>query len=83
MQVEKHTLSHDLPEHKHTIRHLKMNDRHFVKQFDEYHDVNKQIHHIEEQNEAVSDEYLESLKKQRVVLKDQLFAQITETEKAL
>ncbi|GAA6183123.1 MULTISPECIES: YdcH family protein [Alteromonadaceae] len=83
MQIEKHTLTNDFPEHHHTIRHLKMNDRHFAKQFDQYHDVNKEIHHIEEQNEAVSDDYLESLKKQRVVLKDQLFAQITETEKAL
>ncbi|MFA3791090.1 YdcH family protein [Aliiglaciecola sp. SL4] len=83
MQLEKHTLNNDFPEHKHTIRHLKMNDSHFAKQFDQYHDVNKEIHHIEEQNEAVSDDYLETLKKQRVILKDELFAQINATEKAL
>lgn len=83
MQVEKHTLIHDFPEHQHTIRHLKMNDNHFAKQFDQYHDLNKEVHHIEEQSEPVSDDYLETLKKQRLVLKDQLFAQITKTEKAL
>jgi uncharacterized protein YdcH (DUF465 family) len=38
MQLDKHTLVNDFPEHHHTIRHLKMNDNHFAKLFDEYHE---------------------------------------------
>lgn len=83
MQLEKHTLLNDFPEHHHTIRHLKMNDNHFARLFDQYHEVDSEVHHIEEANEPVSDEYLDSLKIRRVHLKDQLFTLIQKTEIAL
>lgn len=83
MNIEKHTLVNDFPEHQHTIRHLKMNDNHFAKLFDEYHETSSEIHHIEENNGGVADEYLDSLKKRRVHLKDQLFKYVVDTEKAL
>ncbi len=83
MNIEKHTLLNDFPEHHHTIRHLKMNDNHFSKLFTEYHEVENEVHHIEEGNEPVSDEYLESLKLKRVQLKDQLYSLIKKTENAL
>ena len=80
MQLDKHTLLNDFPEHHHTIRHLKMNDSHFAKLFAEYHQVGSEVHHIEEANEGVSDDYLESLKMRRVHLKDQLFSLIQKSE---
>lgn len=83
MNIEKHTLLHDFPEHHHTIRHLKMNDNHFARLFEQYHEVESEVHQIEESNSAVSDEYLESLKRQRVVLKDKLYALIQKTELSL
>lgn len=83
MNLEKHTLLNDFPEHHHTIRHLKMNDNHFAKLFEQYHEVESEVHQIEESNSAVSDEYLESLKRQRVVLKDKLYALIQKTELSL
>ncbi|GAA0854065.1 YdcH family protein [Aliiglaciecola litoralis] len=83
MQLEKHTLINDFPEHHHTIRHLKMNDMHFAKLFENYHQIESAVHHIEEGNEAVSDEHLESLKKSRFGLKDQLYALIVKAENAL
>jgi uncharacterized protein YdcH (DUF465 family) len=83
MNLEKHTLVNDFPEHQHTIRHLKMNDNHFAKMFAEYHELANEIHHIEEQNQPVADEYLDSLKIRRVHLKDQLFNMVIKTEKAL
>lgn len=83
MQLEKHTLVNDFPEHQHTIRHLKMNDNHFAKLFNEYHELESEVHHIEKNNEPVADDYLESLKKRRVHLKDQLFTIVIKTEKAL
>lgn len=83
MNLEKHTLVNDFPQHHHTIRHLKMNDNHFAKLFGEYHQVDNEVHHIEEGNEPVSDEYLETIKRRRFYLKDQLFSMIQKTEKAL
>jgi uncharacterized protein YdcH (DUF465 family) len=83
MQLDKHTLVNDFPEHQHTIRHLKMNDRHFSKLSDEYHKIDRKVHHIEEGNEPVSDEYLDALKVRRVHLKDELFNLIQKTEMAL
>jgi uncharacterized protein YdcH (DUF465 family) len=83
MPLEKHTLLEDFPEHHHTIRHLKMNDKHFTKLFDEYHQVDTEVREIEEKNSPVADDYLETLKLQRLHLKDQLFRMITETENAI
>jgi uncharacterized protein YdcH (DUF465 family) len=83
MQLEKHTLVNDFPEHQHTIRHLKMNDNHFAKLFDEYHELASEVHSIEENGQPVADEYLESLKVRRVHLKDELFNLVIKTENAL
>lgn len=83
MQIEKHTLLNDFPEHHHTIRHLKMNDTHFAKLFEQYHELDSEVHGIEEGPQGVSDEYLEGLKKRRLQLKDELYQLIQSTEKAL
>ena len=83
MQIDKHTLVNDFPKHQHTIRHLKMNDNHFAKLFDAYHELDSEVHHIEENNEPVADDYLDSLKTRRVHLKDQLFNLVIKAEKAL
>lgn len=83
MNIEKHTLLNDFPEHHHTIRHLKMNDNHFAKLFDEYHEIDNEVHTLEEKNQPVADEYLESLKMRRVHLKDQLFSLLVQKEKAI
>jgi uncharacterized protein YdcH (DUF465 family) len=83
MPIEKHTLVNDFPEHQHTIRHLKMHDNHFAKLFDEYHELESEVHHIEKNSEPVADEYLESLKIRRVHLKDKLFNLVIKTESAL
>jgi uncharacterized protein YdcH (DUF465 family) len=83
MHLEKHTLLNDLPEHHHTIRHLKMHDNHFIKLFNQYHELDSKIHQIEEADGPVSDEYLESLKYKRVHLKDELFSMILATERAI
>lgn len=83
MHIEKHSLVKDLPEHKHTIRHLKMHNTHFAKLFDSYDDLEKEVHEIEQNNSRVGDDYIESLKKRRVHLKDELFEIIQKTEQAL
>ncbi len=78
MLTEKHDLVHELPEHRDTIRRLKMNDQHFSRLFDEYHEVDHEVHRIETGVENTSDEYLDERKKQRLHLKDELYSMIKE-----
>lgn len=73
MQIENHSLANEFPEHKERIHDLKMSDMHFLRLFNEYHDVDKEVHHFESGAEATSDEHLETLKVKRLHLKDQLF----------
>lgn len=76
MLNEKHDLIHELPEHRETIHNLKMTDSHFAKLFDEYHEVDHEVHRIETNIETTSDDYLEEKKKQRLHLKDELLQMI-------
>jgi len=76
MLNEKHDLIHELPEHRETIHNLKMTDSHFAKLFDEYHEVDHEVHRIETNIETTSDDYLEEKKKQRLHLKDELLKMI-------
>ncbi|CAM4146948.1 YdcH family protein [Pseudoalteromonas byunsanensis] len=73
MNIERHSLAKELPEFKDKIHELKMKDRHFARLFDDYHNVDHEVIRIEEGLENTSDEYLESLKKRRLYLKDQLY----------
>jgi len=76
MPIEKHDLIHELPEYRERIHELKMNDRHFAKIFDEYHEIDHEIHRIEEGIETPSDDYVEELKKKRLHMKDELFSML-------
>ena len=76
MLNEKHDLIHELPEHRETIHNLKITDNHFAKLFDEYHEVDHEVHRIETNVETTSDEYLEEKKKRRLHLKDELLKMI-------
>mgnify|MGYP001828552219 FL=1 len=76
MLGEKHDLIHELPEYRERIHELKVSDENFRKMFDEYHELDHQIIRMEEGIETPSDDVLEELKKQRLFLKDQLFAMI-------
>ena len=76
MIIDRHSLAKELPEYKEQIHNLKMTDRHFSKLADQYHDLDNGIIRIEEGVENASDDYVESLKKQRLSLKDQLFTML-------
>lgn len=78
--IENHNLHHEFPEHKERIHDLKMNDRHFARLFDEYHDMDREVRKIEDGAEAASDQRLEGLKLKRLHLKDELFAMLEAAE---
>lgn len=76
MIIDRHSLAKELPEYKEQIHQLKMENRHFAKLADEYHDLDNEIIRIEEGVENTADEYVDGLKKKRLHLKDQLFAML-------
>ena len=76
MLHEKHDLVHEFPEHKDRIHELKMSDEKFADMFDRYHELDHEIHRIETGVENSSDEYIEQQKKERLLLKDQLYDMI-------
>ncbi len=80
MLNEKHDLIHELPEHRDMIHQLKTSDAHFAKLFEEYHEIDHEVHRIETGIENTSDDYLEERKKKRLFLKDELFRMIKEAE---
>ena len=80
MTLEKHDLHHEFPEFTDEIHHLKMNDNHFARLFAEYHDIDQEVHRIEQGVENASDEYLEGKKKERLNLKDNLFIMLKKAQ---
>lgn len=76
MPLVKHDLLHELPEYKDKIHDLKMNDRHFSRLFDKYHEVDHEVHRFESGAENCSDAHLEDRKKERLNLKDKLLGML-------
>ena len=76
MSVEKHDLLHELPEHKDRIHQLKLENKHFSRLFEQYHDTDHEVRRIETGVENTSDDYLEERKKVRLQLKDELYQMI-------
>jgi len=75
-----HELHEEFPDQTDAIHKLKTSDGHFARLFDEYHEVNREIHRIEVEIQPTSDEVLEDFKKKRLHLKDQIAAMLAATE---
>ena len=76
-----HELADEFPQDHAILHDLKMNNAHFVTLAERYHDVNREIHRIESEVEAASDDRAEELKKQRPALVDEI-SQMISAEKA-
>ncbi len=76
MLGEKHDLHHEFPEFEKEIHYLKMNNAHFLRFFNEYDEVDDELHRIEQRIETPSDDYTEELKKKRLFYKDELYFMI-------
>lgn len=73
MPLENHSLINEFPEMRERIHQMKTSDNHFARLFAEYDAAEHAVHRIESGAEAASDAHLETLKKQRLSLKDELF----------
>lgn len=56
------------------LTRLKQDDPRFAQLAEEYHTVNREVHRIEAEAEAASDERTEQLKRQRLGLLDEITA---------
>ncbi|MBS0481211.1 MAG: YdcH family protein [Proteobacteria bacterium] len=75
-----HELADEFPADRAILHDLKLNNPHFATLAERYHRVNDEIHRIEAGVETPSDEYAESLKKQRLGLLDEIAAIIAKAK---
>ena len=76
MSVEHHPLLSEFPEYRDRIHQLKMDNAHFKKLFEEYHEVDKEVYRMDENIEPSTDEAMEEMKKRRLALKDELYGML-------
>lgn len=71
-----HPLINEFPEHKDKIHELKVQNNHFRRLAFEYEGVDKAIVRAEQGIDNLDDSFLETLKKERLALKDILFGML-------
>jgi uncharacterized protein YdcH (DUF465 family) len=76
MPISHHPLIEEFSEHRDTIHSLKMNNAHFRRLAHEYEGIDKSIFRAEQGIEIVNDDYLSSIKKERLHLKDLIFSML-------
>jgi hypothetical protein len=77
-----HELHEIFPEFSDQIHELKQSDQHFHRFFEAYHELNREIHRAEAEVETLGDEALETLKKKRLKLLDQIQAMLAAHRKS-
>ncbi len=72
-----HPFLSEFPEHRETVRHLRLSDNLFRQMFEEYHQVDDLICRIEEEIEFATDQEIDELKFKRAKLKDALYTAVS------
>ncbi|MNN10852.1 hypothetical protein D3C81_1237870 [compost metagenome] len=70
------------PEYRDLITRLKTENAHFTRLFDEHNALDQRIKNLEARIELATDEEIESLKKEKLNLKDQLYVILKEADAA-
>jgi uncharacterized protein YdcH (DUF465 family) len=70
--MERHDLLHEFPEHQEKIQQLKIYNTHFRELFDQYHELEHEIHRINTGVDVAIDEYAHTLKAKFLYIKDEL-----------
>lgn len=76
MPIAHHPLIEEFAEYKDAIHDLKLNNAHFRRLAHEYEGIDKSIFRAEQGIEVVNDNYLDSIKKERLHLKDLIYSMI-------
>lgn len=69
-----HELAEEFPEFVEKMSALKVNDAHFAKLFDDYHELNRKVHRAETNVEPREELSEVDLRKRRAALKDEIYA---------
>ena len=72
-----HELAADFPDFAEKIQELKLSDAHFAKLHEAYHEVNRKVHRAETDVEPTGDEEMEAMRRERMRLKDEIYAILT------
>jgi hypothetical protein len=78
-----HPFVKEFPQHRETVRSLRLSDGKFRTMFEEYHQLDDAICRIEEEIEFATDQQIDELKFKRAKLKDALYAAVKKHEAAL
>jgi uncharacterized protein len=70
------------PEYRELITRLKTSDRHFTQLFEKHNDLDQKIKNIEAHIQPGTHEEVEVLKKEKLLLKDQIYATLKRAEAA-
>jgi uncharacterized protein YdcH (DUF465 family) len=70
------------PEYRDLITQLKHSDMHFTRLFDRHNEIDQKVKNIESNIEHATDLDVEKLKKEKLHLKDEIYAILTKASKA-
>lgn len=76
MDLLKHDIVSEFPDHKDRVHALKTTDHHFARLYEEYDQVNHEVIKNETGAAVMADEALEDLKKKRLRVKDEMVKMI-------
>ena len=76
MPLTHHPLIEEFPEYKDAIHKLKLDNSHFRRLSHEYEGIDKAVFRAEQGIEVVNDDYLDSIKKERLHLKDLIYSML-------
>lgn len=71
-----HELPEEFPELAAQMSALKQSDSHFERMSDEYHTLNRVLHRAETDVEPTSDAHMVEMRKERMKLKDAIYAYV-------
>lgn len=71
-----HELAEEFPDQIEKMHTLKMENAHYAKLADEYHEINRDIHRAETGIEPTSEVHETEMRKKRMALKDQIAAML-------
>lgn len=69
-----HELGEEFPDLVDRMRQLRGCDAHFSNLCESYHEVNRSVHRAETNVEPTADDHLNLMRKERMTLKDQIYA---------
>jgi hypothetical protein len=72
--MDKHDLLHEFPEYQDKIHQLKLENHHFKKLFDDYDELEHEIHRMNIGIENTSDVILHMKKSKLLFIKDEIFS---------